>query len=248
MSTVIAAILIVLVLGAVAVLLATTAGRSPAQRRRLRRTYGPEYDRLIAEHGDERAARTALLQRERDHAALQLQTLSAEDRSRYVTAWIDVQARFVEDPADSTHEAEVLISEVLTELGYPAEDAERQLDLAAIDHPEELTQYREARQQSGEGEGADEAAGAEPVMGQPEADEAAVAGEPDGEAVRRVEPAAAGDRTERLRVALLQYRALFDRLIDRPAAVTGYATAPVTPSPIMASVAPMTTAGRTDRS
>ena len=86
---------------AVAVVIAIVAvWRIVAERRtaRLRRDFGPEYERTLTEEGDRRDAERALRDREARRDRLDIRPLSAESRARYADEWQEVQARFVDEP------------------------------------------------------------------------------------------------------------------------------------------------------
>ena len=80
MSTTATVILIVVLL---LVLAALVVGVQAARRRRLRKTFGPEYDRVVADTGNRADAEKELLERTKRHARLELKPLTAENRARY---------------------------------------------------------------------------------------------------------------------------------------------------------------------
>lgn len=136
-------LVIVLVLVVAAAILSAPAVRSRTRAGRLRRKYGPEYDRLAARHdGDTRAAERELAELERAHRLLHLKPLDEQSRDRYAAAWADAQAGFVDDPVAAERQAERIVGALLTAIGYPSEDAEQQLALASVDHPAGLAEYR----------------------------------------------------------------------------------------------------------
>jgi hypothetical protein len=137
------AMIIVIVVLAVVVIAAVPFAMSRVRRSRLRRRFGPEFDRLAAEHGDPRAADLELAERQRDHDALELRPLAAPDRDRYATAWTEAQETFVEDPQAAVRQAEQIITDLLAEIGYPAQDRDQQLALASVDHAKGLAEYRQ---------------------------------------------------------------------------------------------------------
>ena len=111
--------------------------------RRLRRKYGPEYDRLYAEHGDHAVVQQELGRREADRATLSIVALDEPERDRLTAGWANAQADFLDDPGGAARRAEQLIGEVLAVRGYPAGDPERQLALASVDHPRSLSAFRD---------------------------------------------------------------------------------------------------------
>ena len=129
---------------AVIVIVAVAVWRIAAQRRsaRLRRDFGPEYDRTVAAEGDPREAERALREREQRRERLDIRPLSEESRTRHAREWDDVQARFVDEPAGAVDDADRLVSSVMRERGYPIDDFEQQAELVSVDHPEVVENYR----------------------------------------------------------------------------------------------------------
>lgn len=178
----------VIVIAAI-VVLAVLSGRG--RHGRLRRKYGPEYDRLAAERGDPRAAEQELVEREKEHRTLHLHPLDAPERQRYSQAWSDIQARFLDDPRAAARQADQIIANVLGEIGYPAQDRDRQLALASVDHPHGLSEYR---------------IGHDLVQ-----DRAQNAGVGTGTGT---DMADTSDTTETMRQAMLHFQAFFDELLS----------------------------------
>ena len=93
---VIVLVIVVLVILAVAAF-AVTAGR----RKKLQNTFGPEYDRLVADTGNRADAEKELRERERRHSEFELKALSPESQATYSAAWEEVQIEFVDNPAQA---------------------------------------------------------------------------------------------------------------------------------------------------
>jgi len=176
---------------------------------RLRRKYGPEYERLAAERGDPRAAEQELAEREKEHRTLHLHPLDAPERQRYSQAWSDVQARFLDDPRAAARQADQIIANVLGEIGYPAQDRDRQLALASVDHPHGLSEYRighdliEGRAPSSVPGNADSLR---------TADDGTSTGISTG--INTGTGSGTGDTTETMRQAMLHFQAFFDELLS----------------------------------
>jgi hypothetical protein len=134
------AILVVLILLA---LLAFFAGRQ-RRSRRLQDTFGPEYDRTVEEAGDRRAAETELQERTERRAGFDVVALEPEARERYVEAWRNTQAQFVDEPVEATREADRLITSVMRDRGYPVDDFEQRAADISVDHPQVVDDYRAA--------------------------------------------------------------------------------------------------------
>lgn len=139
---------LIVALAAVAIaVIAAIATRRRSQRRSeaLRRHFGPEYDRAVAEHGDAGRAERELAARARRVERIEIRELTVADRARYQRAWKDVQARFVDDPALAVSEANELINRVMHGRGYPTEDFEQRVADLSVDHPLVVQHYRAAR-------------------------------------------------------------------------------------------------------
>jgi hypothetical protein len=132
-------VIVVLVVAAVVV-----AGVLAATRGSLRRQFGPEYDRLVAERGGRADAERELRDRRRRHAALSLRTLDADARSRYGTRWAEIQERFLDEPQAAVADADALVTDLLVERGYPESDADERLALLSVEHAGRLEDYRTA--------------------------------------------------------------------------------------------------------
>jgi hypothetical protein len=134
------AILVVLILLA---LLAIFAGRQ-RRSRKLQDTFGPEYDRTVEEAGDRRAAETELRERTERRAGFDIVPLEPEARARYIEAWRNTQAQFVDEPVEATREADRLITSVMRDRGYPVDDFEQRAADISVDHPQVVDDYRAA--------------------------------------------------------------------------------------------------------
>lgn len=117
-----------------------------SRRRSLQQRFGPEYDRMIAEQENRASAEKELRERERRHAELTLTPLSAESRAQYATAWEDIQARFIDSPAEAVGAADELVTRLVAERGYPTENYEEQLARLSVEHARTLGHYRDAHE------------------------------------------------------------------------------------------------------
>ncbi|WP_054816388.1 hypothetical protein [Nocardia arizonensis] len=133
-------IVVVLVVLAGAAMLLWPAVRS----RRLRSTFGPEYERIVAEAPDRRAAEREMAERERRHAELELRELPADRREYFTRTWSTVQERFVDQPADSVTAADRLLTALMAERGYPTGSYDQQLADLSVEHAATLGHYRDA--------------------------------------------------------------------------------------------------------
>jgi hypothetical protein len=133
------AIAIVAVIG-----LAALATYMQMRTRRLRASFGPEYDRTVADTPSRREAEHVLAERQKRRAEFDIRPLSPAARDRYATAWRETQARFVDDPESAVAEADRLIEQVMAERGYPVDTFDEQADDLSVDHPDVVEDYRQA--------------------------------------------------------------------------------------------------------
>lgn len=185
----------------VAILVLVAAAIVAAQELRrasLRRQFGPEYTRLANELGSERKAQTELIARQKSAAKLDIRPLTAEQRTRYTSAWTSVQEQFVDNPAESVKTASGLVERVMRDRGYPAGDSQQLIAALSVHHARKLEHYRR-------GEDIRTRSGATPAKGVTPAKGAASAGST-ASATRTVS-------TEELREAILSYRELFKDLL-----------------------------------
>ena len=132
---------------AVGVLIVIGAAWFAADRRRSRQLqdkFGPEYERTVAEHGGRRDAESELRDREQERDKLTIRPLSERSRERYQDQWEKVQSAFVDNPSGAVSQADRLVTEVMRERGYPVDDFDRQAAIVSVDHPEVVSNYREA--------------------------------------------------------------------------------------------------------
>jgi hypothetical protein len=122
------------------------------QRRstQLREGFGPEYDRAVEEHGDQRAAEAELRERRERRRSYDIKPLGAAARDRYAERWRATQAKFVDQPASALTDADTLVAEVMRERGYPVEDFDQQAADVSVDHPDVVEHYRKAHAIHGE--------------------------------------------------------------------------------------------------
>lgn len=139
-----------LIWGAVAVVIVLTAALLIyflLQRQRrgdLRRRFGPEYERTVAEHDDRRQAEQELKDREQRVDALDIKELPAESRDDYARQWKQVQEHFVDAPGPAVTEADRLITVVMAARGYPTENYEQRVSDLSVEHATTLDHYRTA--------------------------------------------------------------------------------------------------------
>lgn len=110
----------------------------------LREVFGPEYDRTVEESEDRRAAESELLERRKRVEEFDIRPLDPAERTRFASRWIAVQSRFVDDPKSALGEADELVTEVMSERGYPMDDFDQRAADVSVDHPRVVEDYRAA--------------------------------------------------------------------------------------------------------
>jgi hypothetical protein len=121
--------------------------RSGVRRRRtehLKQQFGPEYDRTVAETGQQHAAEKELVARQRKRDKLDIRPLTPEVLQAYSQHWRQVQTAFVDNPSSALDDADSLLTEVMRERGYPVDDFDRRAADISVDHPTIVENYRSA--------------------------------------------------------------------------------------------------------
>jgi hypothetical protein len=144
MSTgMIAAIIVVIV---VAVILAAAGAGYTARKRKLRKRFGPEYDRVVAERQSRRLGEAELAERERRVAKLQLRELDDAARAKYSAEWADIQERFVDAPTEAITDAADLVDSVIRDCGYPDSEYDQTVADLSVQHASTLDHFRSAHE------------------------------------------------------------------------------------------------------
>lgn len=140
-------ILIVVAVVAVGVAIgAATAANRRKRTERLKDRFGPEYERTVSMAGDEKLAEKELAAREKSHDKLDIHPLTPEALNNYANRWRTVQTAFVDNPTSAVGEADLLVTEVMRERGYPVDDFNQRADDISVDHPTVVENYRAAHQ------------------------------------------------------------------------------------------------------
>lgn len=154
-TMVIIAVVLVIVAGGAAI--AVRFSVLPAARtNRLRKRFGPEYDRALEEHGDKASAESDLSERLGTVTKTKLRKLGPEERGAHVNAWAAVQQEFVDDPVSALRNARGLTDAIMRDVGYPErpsaadggaddESFERRVKELSVNHPTAVTRYRDAQ-------------------------------------------------------------------------------------------------------
>jgi ribosomal protein L13E len=137
---------IILIIVILVVIAAIIFGIQASRRKKLQNTFGPEYDRVVADTGSRSDAEKELRERERRHAELELKPLSPESQARYSAAWEEVQIQFVDSPEQATAAADDLVTRLIAERGYPTGDYDDQLANLSVEHARTLGHYRDAHE------------------------------------------------------------------------------------------------------
>jgi hypothetical protein len=139
-QTVILIIVVLVVLAAAAVFVYT------ARRAALRRRFGPEYDRAVADSEGRLPAERELRARKKRHAQLELRPLDEASRERFAERWRTLQTQFVFDPEGAVVAGDELVTRLVGERGYPITGYQDQLAYLSVEHARTLGNYRDAHE------------------------------------------------------------------------------------------------------
>jgi hypothetical protein len=132
-----------IVIVVIVVVAAVVVAAGEMRRARLRRQFGPEYDRLVQQQGSRKKADAELAARQRRAEGLGIHELSPEQQASYSGDWTAVQERFVDTPAEAVAAASTLIWDVMRDRGYPADDRNASMDALSVYHARSLEGYRQ---------------------------------------------------------------------------------------------------------
>ena len=135
-------VIIGIIIAVIVVVAAIVVASGELRRARMRRQFGPEYERLAQELGSKKKADAELTARQRRVEALHIHELSAEQQASYSGDWTAVQERFVDTPAEAVSAAGTLIWNVMRDRGYPADDKNASLEALSVYHAGSLDGYR----------------------------------------------------------------------------------------------------------
>ncbi len=138
--------LIVLIAAALAVCAAGIWLYQKRRSERLKKKFGIEYERPVAEAGTRLRAESELEAREKRVEKLPIRPLTPQERARFVEAWLPIQAGFVDDPPKAVAEAERLVEQAMTTRGYPVADFEQRIRDISVDHRDVVEDYRKAHE------------------------------------------------------------------------------------------------------
>jgi hypothetical protein len=112
--------------------------------RRLKRRFGPEYDRLVQERGTTSKAERELEHRSKRVEKFHIRGLTREERDRYAHEWQTAQEHFVDDPLGAVAEADRLVHSAMERRGYPVGEFDECAADLSVDHPTVVEHYRAA--------------------------------------------------------------------------------------------------------
>lgn len=141
-QTLLLIVVVALVVIVVAAVLYTRSQRS----RHLRSRFGPEYDRAVEESGGRGKAEANLHKLEKRVQKFDVRPLGTTEQDRFVVAWREVQAMFVDNPETAVSRADQLLGEVMQARGYPVGDFDQRAADLSVDHPVVVDNYRTAHE------------------------------------------------------------------------------------------------------
>jgi hypothetical protein len=137
-TTILIAVIMILVIGGALGVVFFRRQRT----KRLQERFGPEYERILNEVGDQGQAESELETRLEHVKNLEIHPLSAEQVERFNEQWKLTQAEFVDTPLGAVQKANRLIKEVMIAKGYPVEDFEQRAADISVDYPDMVEDYR----------------------------------------------------------------------------------------------------------
>ncbi len=137
--------LIGIIIAVIVVVAVIVVASGELRRARMRRQFGPEYDRLAQELGSKKKADAELTARQRRVQALNIHELSPQQQASYSGDWTAVQERVVDTPAEAVSAAGTLIWAVMRDRGYPADDRNASLEALSFYHARSLDGYRQVQ-------------------------------------------------------------------------------------------------------
>jgi hypothetical protein len=114
------------------------------QREHLAKRFGPEYDRLLHEHGSATLAERELEARAKRVSKLSIKELSDSERRTFSQAWHQTQERFVDTPLIAVRSAHDLVQDVMRARGYPIEEFDQRVADLSVEHANVVEHYRAA--------------------------------------------------------------------------------------------------------
>jgi len=139
------AIVVIAAIAAIAIIV-VFAYSQRNETRKLRGTFGPEYDRVLGqEHANKRRTEAVLRKRMRRIQNLDIRKPRPEASNRFAAEWRSVQELFVEDPRGAILLADALVGEAISACGFPAGNFEQRAADISVGRPHLAEDYRMAR-------------------------------------------------------------------------------------------------------
>ncbi len=135
---------IIIILAVIAVFALAVMASRKRRTTALREHFGPEYERTVGHAEDPRAGEAELRSRTKQREQLDITPLAPAVRARYTGQWEVAQQQFVDDPVQSLSVADYLITSVMRERGYIADDFDSRAELISVDHPHIVENFRVA--------------------------------------------------------------------------------------------------------
>lgn len=142
MEIIIAIVAIVIVMAVIAII---WVGMRERRTHRLQEQFGAEYDEAVGHAGSRRSAESDLEARQKRVEKLNIVEVPPDEAAQFSDEWQGVQARFVDRPSEAITEAEALVTRVMGRRGYPVADFDQRAADISVDHPQVVSEYREAR-------------------------------------------------------------------------------------------------------
>jgi FtsZ-interacting cell division protein ZipA len=134
--------IVIAIAAVVAVLVVAWTAIRTNRTKQLHQQFGSEYDRVAADAPTKREAESELRDRQRRREQFDIRPLSGEERDRFRSRWLAIQAEFVDDPSASVAKADSLIQNVMRARGYPVDDFDTRAADLSVDHPNVVENYR----------------------------------------------------------------------------------------------------------
>jgi hypothetical protein len=136
--------IVLIVIAVAAIFVAAAMYIQNKRAARLRKRFGPEYDRLVQGRGTRRRAEDELLRREKRIETLHIRELNQAETDRFTESWRAVQTQFVDAPREAVAQADHLVRDVMVARGYPTTDFDQRAADISVDHPHVVQNYRAA--------------------------------------------------------------------------------------------------------
>jgi len=112
------------------------------RRQHLREHFGPEYDRTVAEIGNQHRAELDLSRREEHVRKVKIRPLNVSDRQKFTEQWNQCQARFVDDPLGAVRQADDLVTDIMRAHGYSFDSHQERLEDISAAYPHHIEHCR----------------------------------------------------------------------------------------------------------